>query len=124
MKMSVPADGKINKVVESLLPSQRTHISTRAQTAQHLRNFEIKDLRSKQGNATIEQSPLDTGGNGGAQKNFDQGRRVNHDHRMSRSIRIMSAGDTLGFTGVRVSSRSRISATVGLSADCRISTNR
>ena len=67
---------------------------------------------------------LITGQQGGIECFGERDRRVENDHRLSRSARTARAGETDGVGKLRVLSRARSSSIEGRSATRRISCNR
>ena len=77
-----------------------------------------------QGLVTRINTPLDALPRRCLKKPVNRSRRIQNDHRASRSSRTRRAVSICAETGLRLCSRSRNSASVGLSAISLISANR
>lgn len=123
--MRVAANRKVSKVGQRLMAAMRVDLTHRSIATQDLRNFDIKQVRCMQGLPRLTEQPrLYRFRSGGAEKDFQQRRCIDNDHRRSRSVRTASPGETDGVTGVRRSTRARSSSSVGRSATCRISQSK
>src|ERR1700720_2622291 len=88
---------------------------------QYLSYFNVQQMRRVDGLARIEDAISDIRRERGLKQQLEDGRRIDHNHRASRSARTAAVGSTCASTRSRSASRARISSSVGRSASLRTS---
>ena len=99
--MRVTYDRKIGEVGKCLLPSPRCQFTTRYVTTQDLCYLQIEQMRGMQRLTGFQESHLNVGRRGRFQQQLKDRRSVHNDQRLSRSSRIIWAGETSRRAGVR-----------------------
>lgn len=93
-------------------------------SAQHLRDFQVDQMRSMQRLVLCEEKAVHLPGGGRLQENFKQRGSVDNDQRVFLSARTAAVGAMRGRTGWRLESRFRISLSVGRSRAWRSSRSK
>ena len=122
--MRIAPDGHVGEVGYGLAAAPAVDLSRLCVAAKNLGGFDIDEMRRSEGVARIEEPCRDSSGFVRVQEQFDEGRGIDDDHRLSRSCRIISAGGMEGLTLPRSAMRLRNSSTVGRAATSRISASR
>jgi len=122
--MGLPGQVKIEQVRDGLAGTRLGQFAPPAVSTQDLDDLEVEQVRDVQRLGGTEDASRDLLGRGGRKKKLEKRRRVDDDHRASRSARIASAGEGWSRTDVRAFSRSRSSSSVGRWASRRICSRR
>jgi len=112
-RVRVTDQRKARKVFESGLAASGIELLSQAVTSYPLRNFNVDEMGDVQRLPVCKQPRTDTPCRWSYYQNLQHGRGINNDHRRSRSARITFAGETRGWNGWRLASRSRSSASEG-----------
>src|SRR5262249_23368101 len=122
--MRIPADAEIQEIPNRPVGAVGGDQSLPYQAPQHLSDLKIQEVRRMQGFVTGINSVLDALSSRCLEKPVNCGRRIQNNHRASRSSRSRLAVLISAETGLRLWRRSRNSARVGLSAISLISASR
>jgi len=122
--MLVPPDWQRAKKVDGLRGTPLSDFTAQAMAADHMRHFEIEQVRGVKPFTAREQPFLDGASAGGPEEYLQNRRRVDDNHRPSRIARIVCAGDSRTFTGSSSLSRTRTSAGVSWVLTCSSSAFR
>ena len=120
----IALDGHAGEVGHGLATALAIELSRAGVAAKNLGGLDIDEMRRGEGVARIEEPCRDSSGFVRVQEQFDEGRGIDDDHRLSRSCRIISAGGMEGLTLPRSAMRLRNSSTVGRAATSRISASK
>ncbi len=113
--MRVTNNRKVGQVGKCLLPSPWRQFTGQHIATQDLCDLKIKQMRRVKRLAGFQKPHLNIGRGGRSQEQLNDRRSVHNNHRLSRSSRIIWAGETIGRTGVRARSRWRSPSRVGYS---------
>jgi hypothetical protein len=122
--MRIPSDAEIQQITERLVSAVYGNHTLMYETTQHLGDLKVQKVKRMEGFVTGIYSVLNALSRGRLKKPVNRGRRIQDDHRASRSSRANRAVSIFAETGLRLCRRSRNSASVGLSAISLISVNR
>ena len=122
--MGIAFDRQVLQVLERLKGACRVDLSFGREPAQHLGYFDIQKMRCMERSLRAQKALGKRSARTCLEKDLDDSRCVEDDHRLSRSAAIAAATDSCRSTLCRFRSRSRISSRVGRSSDLSISRNR
>src|SRR5437016_13670773 len=122
--MRITIERKVAQILQRLLPALSGNRLIPDITAQHLGHLDVEEMGRVERHLRRENTFFNSNSGWSLQKPFDGRRRVQDNHRASRSRRTASAADTGAVTLARRRKRSRSSAMVGRSARQRISVSR
>jgi len=122
--MRIASNTEVQQIADRPVRTMFRDRSLQCETLQYLRDLEIKEVRRVQGFVTRINSLLDALARGCLKEPVNCGRRIEDDHRASRSSRNRRTVSICAETGLRLCSRSRNSRSVGRSAISLISVVR
>src|SRR5215468_2200639 len=122
--MRIPCHPQVQKVADRLIRASSRDDSLLCETPEYLCDLKVQELRRMQTLPTDVNALLNSLSRSCLQKPVNCSRRIQDDHRASRSSRTSRAVSSSAETGLRLCRRSRNSASVGLSAISLISANR
>ena len=111
-------------VIERRTAAPRLHFAGERVAAQDLRHLHVHQMRYVQGFLGLEQAFFHRDSGRHPQEDFQDYRRVENDHRLSRAARTARAGDIDGVAAERPCNLARNSSTDGRSDMRRISCNK
>src|SRR5215216_2020787 len=99
--MRMAQDGKVQEVVESCLRTRRVNLASHCEPSNDLGDLDIEQVRRMERFGPVEETRLDGLPSRSAQKDLEQSRGVDDNHRLSRSARTASAVFTESLTADR-----------------------